>query len=530
MDRLEGSRWSARRGPRIAARATLFLVSAALLVSPAAPAMEYSAQNLIAPYFAVEVGNPFGLTTLVALRNDGTEAADVLVTVRGGRPEEVITAFGYHLAPNQVRTFNLRDVVPASAAGADGMVTGWIVAQATHPALLSGDFFLVTPDQDFATGFELLDADAAYCRTWSTRFLNGGAFSGGTIYHVFAPVPRAPGLFTATVYAEDGTELGETSIGSGNRSFSIPASVLVPEGRAFGSLTLEFADGLDGIILAEHRASGRYAVGVTANCIDPGAMGSALEVTEVQPRVTTAGYRALIGAFEVEDDNPNGPTTLIAVRNEKTSPLNLNIFASGGGTVSLNRSYLLDPAEVKTLNLRDVLQGILDPDGFRRGALVAEDDDRFGAADTTPESFSGDFFNVDPGQDFATGGNLGGNRHSDLSYCHVITTRFLLGGVFTGGTIVSAYIGSGQGDGPDDPPTVVGTVYTEPGVEVGTFELKAQSGTHSVRFRAADVVPAGVAFGSIRLEFPGTNASVFTEHRAAGRFSVGVPGTCVPLP
>ena len=273
MDRWVRTGRRARRGPLVAA---LLLGFALLVGSSAAHSVEYSAQNLIAPYFAVEVGNPNGLTTLVAIRNDGTEEANVLVTVRGGRPEGLITAFAYTLVPNQVRTFNLRDVVPASAADAGGVVSGWITAQATGPALLSGDVFLVTPDEDYATGFELLDADAAYCRKWSSRFLNGGAFSGGTIYHVFAAVPGTPGsgdTFTSTAFAEDGTEVGEVGVHRTYRSFSVPATDLVPAGRAFGSITFELAEGTDGIILTEHRASGRYAVGVTANCIDPGAMG-----------------------------------------------------------------------------------------------------------------------------------------------------------------------------------------------------------------------------------------------------------------
>jgi len=529
MDRWVRTGRRARRGPLVAA---LLLGFALLVGSSAAHSVEYSAQNLIAPYFAVEVGNPNGLTTLVAIRNDGTEEANVLVTVRGGRPEGLITAFAYTLVPNQVRTFNLRDVVPASAADAGGVVSGWITAQATGPALLSGDVFLVTPDEDYATGFELLDADAAYCRKWSSRFLNGGAFSGGTIYHVFAAVPGTPGsgdTFTSTAFAEDGTEVGEVGVHRTYRSFSVPATDLVPAGRAFGSITFEVAEGADGIILTEHRASGRYAVGVTANCIDPGAMGSALEVTSVQPRVTTMGYRGDIGAYEVEADNPNGPTTLIAVRNEKASQLNLNVFGAGN-LVSLNRNYLLEPMQVKTLNLRDVLRGEVDPDGFRRGYLVAEDDDRIGSADPRPESFTGDFFNVDPGQGFATGGNLGGNRHTQFFICGTMTTRFLLGGVFTGGTVLTIYILNPHGDAPTDPPTLVGTVYNEPGTQVGTFELRVPRGANSLRLHVADVVPPGVQFGSLRLDFQSTQGIIFTEHRASGRFSVGVPATCTPAP
>ena len=515
--------------------AALFLGSVALLISSAASALEYSSRNLIAPYFAVESGNPYGLTTLVAIRNDGGETANVLVTVRGGSPEGVITSFGYTLAPNQVRTFNLRDVVPASAAGADGMVHGWVVAQALEPALLSGDFFLVTPDEDFATGFELLDADTAYCRKWSTRFMNGGAFSGGTVYHVFAPFAGGSGgpeVFTATAYTEDGTALGTSRVDSARQSFSVAASTLVPPGNEFGSMTIEFADGTDGVVLAEHRASGRFAVGMTANCIDPGAMASSLEAPggpSTAPRVTTASFRGLLAAYEVEDDNPNGATTLIAVRNEKDTELDLHVVGSGA-VVSLNRHYFLSPQEVKTLNLRDVLGGRVDPDGFRRGSLQVEDDDRLDGPDTTPQSLSGDFFQVNPGEDFATGGNMGGNRHFHTVGCRRITTRFMVGGVFSGGTVISAYVLNPRGDDPDDPPTVVGTVYDEPGNEVGTFEIKMHSGPHSLRIRASDVVPAGVPFGSIRLELPETQSFVFTEHSASGRFSVGVPGACVPVP
>jgi len=152
MDRQAGPGPAVRRALLAAA---LFLGSVALS-SSAALATEYSAQRLIAPYFAVEAGNPIGLTTLVAIRNDGTETVSVLVTVRGGSPEGLITSFADSLVPNQVLTFNLRDVVPPSAAGPDGLVHGWVVVQSPTPALLSGDFFLVTPDQGFATGFELL--------------------------------------------------------------------------------------------------------------------------------------------------------------------------------------------------------------------------------------------------------------------------------------------------------------------------------------------------------------------------------------
>lgn len=521
------------RSPRFALP---FVVLVPTLLLPTAPAgaVEYSAQRLIAPYFEVEVGNPYGLTSLVAIRNDGAETSNVVVTIRGGRPEGLLTAFGYTLIPNEVRTLNLRDVVPRSAAGEDGVVRGWVVIQSPEPASLSGDFFLVAPDQDYATGFELLDADAAYCRRWSSRFLGGAAFTGGTTFHVFTPFPGGADSPDPTIiftsYDESGGFLATARLGSDYRSFSVPASSVVPPSSTFGSVNIEFLEGTDGIVLAEHTAFDRYAVGVTANCLDPGSMGGASRASWLEPRVTTVGYRGQVPAYAVEDGDPNGLTTLVAVRNETGSDLEVSMVAGGGGVVSLNRDYGLDAHEVKTVNLRDVLAGTVDPDGYRRGGLAVDVPDRFGSEDLFPESWSGDFFHVDPGENYATGGNLGGNRHAESFDCPVVTTRFLNGGGFTGGTVVSAYVGRANGDDPEDEPTVVGTVYDEPGAEVGTFELKMPSGSHSLRFDAEDVVPAGVAFGSLRLEFQRTRASVFTEHRASGRFSVGVPGTCAPSP
>lgn len=250
---------------------------------------ERATTSLMVPFFKVDRARGAGESTLYAIRNtSATTTHSVRVSYwvdhrfdPAADPDRVQT---FQLGPRQVQTVNLRDVPQLDGgAGGDAMVRGWLVAEQTtgsNPAL-SGDWFRVTPGQDFATGGRMLDASASpyTCTKWDQRFLVGGAFSGGTRLEVFVDTPLGshPGTdspsLVITFTNEAGTVQGSAvEVFTDRQVMELDVATLramLPAPRpAYGALEIVFQPGSGGgVVSGSYRAEGRYSVEVDGTCL-----------------------------------------------------------------------------------------------------------------------------------------------------------------------------------------------------------------------------------------------------------------------
>lgn len=168
------------------------------------------AADLIVPYFEVDTTDPFGETTLFALRTVNLSAAatcnvyydNVFGTNQASQLSVVVPGAG-------VWPRNLRDV-PGLPVDPDGYKRGYVRISCNNN--VSGDMMQVNPGEDFASGARVI-ADDDLCVAWDIRFLGSGAFSGGTTFSMYhsAPGGIAPGdppTAAVTVSGEDGTIWG----------------------------------------------------------------------------------------------------------------------------------------------------------------------------------------------------------------------------------------------------------------------------------------------------------------------------------
>ena len=233
----------------------------------------------------------------------------------------------------------------------------------------------------------------------------------------------------------------------------------------------------------------------------------------------------IVPHFLVDTLDPGGDTTLLAIRNEHSAVQNVTVqyLPTDSLTPLATQARMLDPKEVWTVNLRDALSGqAADVDGFIRGwARVLSSD-----------PMSVDYFQATPSDAFAFG-ELPIDIDAD-EFCEIYKVRFLLGGGFSGGTVITFMLDLPSGGNPTiDPPSVTGTVYDESGNMVNNFSIWTDD--FSFQLNASTLVDTGTNFGSmdIRFEnvddgFAGGGASV--SHDASGIFSVGLKGFCLDAP
>lgn len=240
-----------------------------------------TADVLLVPYYESDRRDPGGVNTLFAVRNETGRELPVRILYLGvlGAVEQQVQEIS--LAPHATRTLSLRDV-PGLPSDADGVARGLVVLgvigdHGESSDLLSGDFFFVDPATDYATGNSLLnmsldDPDNEFCAEWGSRFFRGGSFSGTSTFRFVVDVPAGgadfdPPTVVGTVYAEDGTEIRSFEIRTDMNSFELSSSQLVPEGTAFGSLSVRFLE-TQGALLVEHSGFHRLSVAFKAACRD----------------------------------------------------------------------------------------------------------------------------------------------------------------------------------------------------------------------------------------------------------------------
>jgi len=221
--------------------------------------------------------------------------------------------------------------------------------------------------------------------------------------------------------------------------------------------------------------------------------------------------------------------SLYAVRNVTANDVNIapDYFMPDGTTVN-GPVEVLKAGATKTVNFGDVMGLPAGGNGVVVGAAAISVVDAAGNALQTA-ALTGDYFFVDPVNNFATGDPLlnGG--------CNRSTTRFADGGVFDGTTFTIAVPGwvASAAPGFDSPsgsaPLVNVVVYDEPGNVVDNATLSAASGIFSVT--TADLMVAGLSFptfGSIEWTLEDSQKGYFTwAMNAGGKFSVGMAGACL---
>ncbi|HSL84643.1 MAG TPA: DUF642 domain-containing protein, partial [Thermoanaerobaculia bacterium] len=234
-------------------------------------------------------------------------------------------------------------------------------------------------------------------------------------------------------------------------------------------------------------------------------------------RVEVCNEELVLPSYLVDLDDPNGTTTLFALRNLTAGPVTVDVeyVAADGSTQRLD-TLTLEGFQTVTVNLRDVAGLAADPDGFGRGFV------RFlaaGGPDGRPV-LAGDFFQVDVGSNFATGNELlRGSR-----VCRHASVRFLDFG-FGGGTRLAVYLRHPRGaDEGSDPPSFTVQVLDEQGNPEGPPE-PFWTADHAIEITASDLTEN--PFGTLAFDFTNSlGGAAYAEYSAEGRFSVGVASQC----
>ncbi len=242
---------------------------------------EVPGARLLLPYYLVEKNNISGASTLFAVRNESASPVDITISYfETDRPQTAQRVENVTLAAKQVKTVQIRDV-PDLLVDGDGFARGFVIFETVDgSAALQGDYFQVTPGEGFASGDRLLNIDPIsanneLCRRFTARYLNGGAFSGGTSFFIWLqsdgpPSSETPVLFY-TLYGESGETVFNAAVHSDRVAFTEKAATLVTlgpvSGPNFGVIEFEFNETV-GHIAAVLDASGLYSVGIDAVCMD----------------------------------------------------------------------------------------------------------------------------------------------------------------------------------------------------------------------------------------------------------------------
>ncbi len=295
---------------RRSSSAVTWILLAGLLAAPALVQAEQEASStLLLPYF--EVGPEGSLTTLFAVSNGAPEPASIEITVftNWGIPVLTVPA---ELPGRAVTTINLADWIvggqlpdearptgdlehlQAALAGrrspatglfygseaADGRLVGYLTVRGAgfpRPDSLWGDYFIVDPLQDSAQGESLIDLEAdvrGACRRHALRYLDGGAFDGGTEVMIWTGRggrPNESGYLRearrtpaeAAVYGLDGSL-------TDSRSFALMAVEVVDVAElglrdAFG--WLEIVTEGKALVSVRYRARDRFSVALRSSCL-----------------------------------------------------------------------------------------------------------------------------------------------------------------------------------------------------------------------------------------------------------------------
>jgi uncharacterized repeat protein (TIGR01451 family) len=277
----------------------------------AAGAHQAPSQNLLLPYFEVDLNG--GLTTFFSVVNSSDEPAEIDVTVytNWGIPilKSRVTLEGDAVSTIALSDWILRGNLPDKSLGkaqlehcqaalsgqrspkddlfystetAFNIASGYVKINVLGPGsrrVLFGDYFIVDPTEDFAQGDVLVSIDRAadcegICERHGLRFLAGGGFDSGTELVIWTPrrhqpsanafFPEAKKVATSLdAYRESGEHLEERFLGL------LPLEVVkVSElglGAPFGWLDVLTEEG--SFIGLRMSAQNRFSVGFQSFCL-----------------------------------------------------------------------------------------------------------------------------------------------------------------------------------------------------------------------------------------------------------------------
>lgn len=220
----------------------------------------------------------------------------------------------------------------------------------------------------------------------------------------------------------------------------------------------------------------------------------------------------IVPGFEVDTNDPDGPTTLFSIRNTSDIALELTINYYGDRLIPdpLRADHVtVDPQRTLTYNVRDHLDGLDLSEGVARGLVTISEDDSVASLD-----IQGDYFRVDFGKDFATGERLVRPKE----FCFEQEARFV---DFGSGSEIRIVLNRPAGMGT---PSFHYTVYDEEGNN--HLDMPFFTDENLLVLDAADLTE-NRRFGTLVFDFADSEGGwVSARYSAFGRFSVELNGAC----
>ncbi len=296
----------------------LALVFAALLGQQPAAAQQKPSSEVLLPYFEVDLQTTTGVTTMFAIGNAQTTPVKATVTVYTNWGIAISTST-VTLAPNQIRSFDLRpwlagtlpdrklskaeanhfkavligqpspkDKLYYSTQVSPNLAVGYVRIKAQGdpaPAALWGDYFILNGTKTFGEGDTLINLDQnvgcpGLCNRHALRFLQSGAFDGGTQVVVWSDLAGTPsktsgGTAVLPASAKAYNEAGQ-AIGS-NQLRLLPMQVVAVSslGLTQPAGWLDFQTEALSAIAVHHSSKSRFGIALQSYClpftITPGA-------------------------------------------------------------------------------------------------------------------------------------------------------------------------------------------------------------------------------------------------------------------
>lgn len=234
--------------------------------------------HLLVPFFFVDTTQAEGADTFFSVRNETSVAVKITVSYfASDRPTNPFFVETLTLPAKRLRQFRV-SLAENLAPDGDGFARGYVIIDAaSEDAVIQGDYYQITPNQGFASGFRLVNVDTTsqandLCSVVSVRFLSGGAFDS-TALTFWIDSPEQPDgetpVATYAVYNEAGVLRFAADIYASEVAFrrtSAELTSIIPTG--FGVLEIQFADGISGHVTATLSALNLYSVGVEGVCRD----------------------------------------------------------------------------------------------------------------------------------------------------------------------------------------------------------------------------------------------------------------------
>lgn len=242
---------------------------------PSGGAKVVPSSRLLLPLYQIDTTGGAGATTLYALRNESLDPISVLISYyEVDSPQAAQRTDSMTLKGKEVLPINIRDVSDLEV-DADNIARGYVIFEVMGAgASLSGDYFQVTPGDAFAVGERLVDVSGGQgnqlCSSFSTRFLNNSAFTGGTRINYWLDadsLPLDPNTFAYSVYDETGNLLFANTLPLLDVAGSIDVSQLFlgPFNPEAGALEIQLSETV-GFVTATMSASNLFSVSMNALC------------------------------------------------------------------------------------------------------------------------------------------------------------------------------------------------------------------------------------------------------------------------